>query len=142
MPDFNQLSNKILQTHEVFQQQAARSINKLLTIRNWLIGYFIFEFEQNGEDRAEYGSQLISNLTRQINQRGLGATNLKLARKFYQTYSFLAPAIKQELGKLLPQQKSQLPPDLLLTTKIQRLEIGQTVSDQFLSNYPIKLIVQ
>ena len=130
MLDFNQLSNRIIQTHEVFQQQAAKSINKLLTVRNWLIGYFIFEFEQNGADRAAYGAQLITNLAQQINQRGLGATNLKLARQFYKTYSFLAPTIKQELGRLLPQQKSQLSPDLLLNNDYQPLEISQSVTDQ------------
>jgi hypothetical protein len=45
----------IAQTHVQYQQQAARAVNMSLTIRNWLIGYYIVEFEQKGEDRAAYG---------------------------------------------------------------------------------------
>ena len=33
------------------------------TMRNWLIGYYIVEFEQHGKDRAEYGLQLLSALS-------------------------------------------------------------------------------
>lgn len=32
------------------------------TMRNWLIGYYIVEFEQHGKDRAEYGSQLLKKI--------------------------------------------------------------------------------
>ena len=41
------------------QAQAAHAVNLALTARNWLIGYYIVEFEQNGEDRAAYGEQLL-----------------------------------------------------------------------------------
>jgi len=34
----------------------------MLTIRNWLIGYYIVEFEQNGKDRAEYGISLLKSI--------------------------------------------------------------------------------
>ena len=35
--------------------------------RNWLIGYYIVEFEQHGKDRAEYGSQLLKKLEERVN---------------------------------------------------------------------------
>ena len=38
------------------------AVNQLLTIRNWAIGYYIVEFEQNGKARAEYGSNLLEKL--------------------------------------------------------------------------------
>lgn len=142
MSNLKQLSHKITQTHTVFQQQAVQSVNRLLTVRNWLIGYFIVEFEQHGEDRAEYGAQLITTLARQINQRGLGATNLKLARQFYQSYPFLEAVIKKEIAGLLPDQKSQLPTDLLLIDINQGVEISQSVTDPFkmMPGYPKNLL--
>ena len=33
-----------------------------MTLRNWAIGYYIVEYEQDGSDRAEYGSHLLKNL--------------------------------------------------------------------------------
>ena len=41
-----------------------------LTARNWLVGYYIVEFEQNGEDRAKYGDKLINRLAKEINRKG------------------------------------------------------------------------
>ena len=41
------------------------------TMRNWLIGYYIVEFEQHGKDRAEYGSQLLKKLEERVNRKGL-----------------------------------------------------------------------
>ncbi|WP_443661211.1 hypothetical protein [Eshraghiella crossota] len=30
-----------------------------MTLRNWVIGYYIVEYEQDGSDRAQYGSHLL-----------------------------------------------------------------------------------
>ena len=49
--DFESLVGQIKQVQDVFQAQAAHAINLSLTTRNWLVGYYIVEFEQNGEDR-------------------------------------------------------------------------------------------
>ena len=55
MTNFNLLLNSIKSIHQQLQDSAAKAVNKLLTLRNWLIGYYIVEYEQNGEDRAQYG---------------------------------------------------------------------------------------
>jgi hypothetical protein len=60
--NFDLLLNTIQQTHTVFQQNAFKAVNMSLTLRNWLIGYYIVEFEQNGEDRAKYGESLLFKL--------------------------------------------------------------------------------
>jgi predicted nuclease of restriction endonuclease-like (RecB) superfamily len=39
-------------------------VNTSLTLRNWIIGYYIVEYEQNGKDRAEYGEKLIRMISR------------------------------------------------------------------------------
>ena len=48
MKNFEILVNSIQETHHSLQQNGLRSINKHLTIRNWLVGYYIVEFEQKG----------------------------------------------------------------------------------------------
>ena len=58
MTNFNLLLNSIKSIHLQLQDSAAKAVNKLLTIRNWLIGYYIVEYEQNGEDRAQYGGKI------------------------------------------------------------------------------------
>jgi hypothetical protein len=57
--NFELLVNTIQQTHNQLQQNAIKSVNKHLTIRNWLVGLYIVEFEQKGEDRAKYGENLL-----------------------------------------------------------------------------------
>ncbi|MBD2607128.1 DUF1016 family protein [Scytonema hofmannii FACHB-248] len=64
-----------------------------MTIRNWLIGAYIFEYEQNGVDRAAYGTQLIKKLADDLKSRkidGLSDRNLKNFRQFALTYPTLA----------------------------------------------------
>ena len=45
--NFDDLVDNIYQTHCALQDNAARTINYSLTIRNWLVGHYIVEFEQN-----------------------------------------------------------------------------------------------
>ncbi|MCE6988267.1 YhcG family protein [Dyadobacter sp. CY323] len=95
--NFHSLVNVIQETHTTLQQNAIKAINKHLTIRNWLIGFYIVEFEQNGEDRARYGERLLEDLADKINVKGLGARNLKLFKQFHLSY----PAIVQTLSAQL-----------------------------------------
>ena len=60
--NFESLVSVIEQTHLHFQHQAVKAVNVSLTMRNWLVGYYIVEFEQQGEDRAQYGAKLLANL--------------------------------------------------------------------------------
>ena len=61
--NFAQLTQHIKQTHDALQVYAAKAINIGLTMRNWLMGYFIVEYEQKGEDRANYGEHLLENIS-------------------------------------------------------------------------------
>lgn len=100
MTNFNLLLNSIKSIHLQLQDSAAKAVNKLLTIRNWLIGYYIVEYEQNGEDRAQYGKKLLVNLERELKKSGLqefSERRLREARLFYQTY----PQIWQSVTAIL-----------------------------------------
>jgi predicted nuclease of restriction endonuclease-like (RecB) superfamily len=130
--DFTLLVNTIQQTHSTLQQSALKSVNKHLTIRNWLVGFYIVEFEQNGEDRAKYGEKLLPELAKSINIKGLSETSLKLNRQFFQTYPQIRQTVSDELKQLGFATKSirQLPTDELQNNENQALAIVKTVSAQ------------
>jgi len=57
-----------------------RAVNSNMVIAYWLIGREIVESVQGGEERAEYGQNLLEGLAKQLNERygkGLSATNLR-----------------------------------------------------------------
>ena len=83
---FNDLASIVQTTHDAAQSSAVKAINRMQTMRNWLIGYYIVEFEQNGKDRAEYGTQLLKKLEERVDRKGLTTTLFKWARKFYRLY--------------------------------------------------------
>ena len=84
--NFSQLIKNILTTHHVFYDATTHAINRNLTLRNWLIGKFIVDFEQGGEDRARYGEAVVDSLAGQLNEKGFSSRNLKLFRQFYLSY--------------------------------------------------------
>jgi len=139
--DFKRLSDKIEQTHQFLQNRATAAINVALTIRNWLIGYYIVEYEQNGEDRAKYGEALVDKLAVEINLTGLSARNLKLYRQFYHAY----PHIGKIVPDILTDYQIVHTVSAQLTSESPNM-IMQTLSAQFNSSEkysgvdPLKLI--
>lgn len=91
------LVNTIQTTHNQLQQSAIRSVNKHLTIRNWLIGFYIVEFEQNGSDRAVYGDKLLKELAKEIKIKGHSETNIILSRQFYKVYPQIGQSPTEQL---------------------------------------------
>ena len=87
---FDQLAGFIRETHYAAQNIASRAINRSITLRNWLIGYYIVEFEQSGENRAKYGDQLLERLEDSLDVEGLNLTTLKYSRLFYLLYPQVA----------------------------------------------------
>jgi predicted nuclease of restriction endonuclease-like (RecB) superfamily len=106
---FGQLIEAINQAHVSLQASAAKAVNRHLTFRNWLIGYYIVEFEQNGEDRAAYGSRLREKIAEKIAIKGLSAPELSRCRQFYQAYQPILGLMTQEFGNLLPKNIVGLP---------------------------------
>lgn len=112
---FDHLAESIANTHKQLQFEAASAVNKLLTLRNWLIGYYIVEYEQNGEDRAVYGAKIEENLANELSIEGLSARNLKLFKQFYLTYPNImqTPSASFEIEQLnlLQTLSAQLKPN-------------------------------
>ena len=83
------LLEEITQLLEASRQQAARSVNAILTATYWEIGRRIVEFEQGGELRAEYGASLMERLSEDLSRRfgrGFSVDNLESMRLFYLAY--------------------------------------------------------
>ena len=83
---FNDLASIVQTTHDAAQSSAVKAINRMQTMRNWLICYYIVEFEQHGKDRAEYGSQLLKKLEETVNRKGLTRNTFQSSRNFYRLY--------------------------------------------------------
>lgn len=84
--NFESLVQNINAVHETLQAQAAHAVNLALTARNWLIGYYIVEFEQHGEDRAAYGEKLLKNLEIRVKKKGLTERRFREFRRLYSVY--------------------------------------------------------
>ena len=87
--DFDSLVFSIVHIHQQTQAFAAKAVNVALTLRNWLIGCRIVEFEQEGNDRAAYGENLMAKLAQRLATHGLPqvtARDLRRFRQLYQTY--------------------------------------------------------
>jgi predicted nuclease of restriction endonuclease-like (RecB) superfamily len=106
---FKQLSTLLVNTNDTLYHQSVKAVNMHLTLRNWLFGFYIVQYEQNGEDRAEYGKSLLKQLAESLKLNGISETGLKTFRQFYLSY----PEISQSLSDLFRDSS-----------------IGQTLSDQ------------
>ena len=95
--NFDSLVHTIHSVQDALQEQAAHAVNLALTARNWLIGYYIVEFEQRGEDRAEYGEQLLKKLEISIKKKGMTERRFREFRRLYIVY----PQLGSEVAKYL-----------------------------------------
>ena len=107
------LTTQIVEVHQYFKNYALRQVNNALTFRNWMIGYSIVVYEQEGNDRAAYGEKTLKTLSDRLSEKGIKGfsdRNLRLCRQFYMEY----PMIWQ-----------------LLTAKLQLTEKQQDIIWQF-----------
>ena len=95
--NFQELIQTIQNTHQVLSERSVKAVNTGLTVRNWLIGYYIVEFEQKGEDRAKYGTALITNIAKKIKIKGLTAPELSRCRQFYKVYPEILGSLTQKI---------------------------------------------
>src|SRR5689334_14047031 len=101
---FDTLIQTIATTHAHFAARTSVAINIGLTLRNWTIGCHIQEFEQRGQERAEYGAKLFENLsTRLRRDKGIQyhPRELRRCRQFYNAYPQIRGALPPESRALL-----------------------------------------
>ena len=118
--DFDGLVAHIQQTQDVLQNNARLVINRHVTAKAWLTGYYIVEYEQKGADRAKYGEQLLKKLAEKLkDKKTFSYRSLNIYRKFYLTYPALNDQIKHFVLSL---------PSIVQTVSAQfQLSVSQNV---------------
>lgn len=114
---FDKLITSINDVSSQLDAQASKAVNISLTLRNWMIGCYIAEYELYGEDRAKYGEKLIEKLAKSLKHvPRTQKRELNRYRLFYKVY---------------PQIGESLTPQLKNTLKVAgivSMQIGETVS--------------
>jgi predicted nuclease of restriction endonuclease-like (RecB) superfamily len=86
---YQKLIDSIGNTIASSRLRAIQAVNNELLKANWEIGKYIVEYEQNGNEKAEYGSSLLTNLSKDLKSRfgkGFSKSNIYLMRQFYLKY--------------------------------------------------------
>jgi predicted nuclease of restriction endonuclease-like (RecB) superfamily len=112
--NMEQLTATIQQTNQFFLNKVQKQVNTTLTLRNWVIGFYIVEYEQSGGDRAKYGTGLLKTLAKRLAAQGvksLQERNLYLCRDFYQSYPEIlqTASAKSYLSDFQPFENLQMP---------------------------------
>ncbi|MDD3694608.1 MAG: PDDEXK nuclease domain-containing protein [Lentisphaeria bacterium] len=103
--DFEKLVAVIQQAHDELAKHASRAVNISLTLRNWLIGCYIAEYELRGSDRANYGDRLLGELSEELRRHKLsntGRRQLYSYLAFYRTYPQIMQTVPAQSRHLLP----------------------------------------
>jgi len=87
--NLDNLATTIQETNSFFLNKVQKQVNTALTLRNWLIGFYIVEYEQSGRDRADYGKQLYKAIADKLVTKGLKSIrerHLYLCKDLYKAY--------------------------------------------------------
>lgn len=137
------LSSTIGEIDHSLSQAANRAVNSLLTARNWLIGFYIVEYEDAGEDRAKYGENITQELANQLDRRGLSARNLWLFRQFYLAYPKIGLALSEHprivhtlsaLSRELPKESDNESVVIVRSAIAESENIGERASGKILQS--------
>jgi hypothetical protein len=104
----DKLFDRVVSILEQAKSNVVKAVNSNMVIAYWMIGREIVEEIQQGEDRAEYGKQIVENLSELLLQKygsGYSTTNLWYFRQFYIVYSDRVPEILHTpCGELIDQE--------------------------------------
>lgn len=98
-PEYVRLVTQISDIWDGAREQAFNAVNTSLLMANWKTGEYIVEFEQKGNVKAEYGKQLLTNLSKDLTRlrgKGYSRSNLFNMRLFYVRF----PKIQTVSGQL------------------------------------------
>ncbi len=116
------MSQSIRQVHELFAAKAKHAVNLSLTLRNWLIGFYIVEYQLHGADRATYGDKVVSILAKALKDlSNCGQFELYKYMRFFRVYPMILGTVSTQLA---PSSLGKLPLPILgtLSTKSENTE--------------------
>jgi hypothetical protein len=88
-PDFDAAYDRIRAILAEARNRAYQAINSAMVLAYWEIGRTIVEQEQRGQERAQYGRQLLADLSGRLRSdfgKGFDPSNLSMMRAFYLAY--------------------------------------------------------
>lgn len=133
---FDQLITQLQELDGTLKRHVTQTANVSLTLRNWLVGAYIVEFEQNGKDRANYGEKLISEVASNLKISGLPPTTLRLCRSLYLEYPEIRQtlSVESQVPQILKTLSVEFLPELKqipqVSAELPQLRKGQTTSDE------------
>ena len=92
----NALVEAIRNADTFIAARVGMAVNAGLTLRNWIIGFYIYEYEQHGADRARYGENLLDVLSAKLSKAGIQGTAARTLR-LYRQFCIMYPNIRQTL---------------------------------------------
>lgn len=103
MEDIENISIQIENIHSYFCDYANRQVNYAYTLRNWLVGMYLFEIEQKGKDRAEYGEKNYKNVAKRLkekNIKGMSFMMLHSFKNFFLTYPSIIQLVTEQFQNI------------------------------------------
>lgn len=131
------LFDRIVTILEEARGNVVRAVNTGMVKAYWLIGREIVQEIQGGEERAEYGKQVVENLSARLTERygkGFSVTNLWYFRQFYLAYADRAPILHLAGGESSDGHKIHLPGGESTSVEKQRpagVEFGENEGAPF-----------
>ena len=98
----NSFMDNFVKTDDILNDMCG--VNIALVQRNWLIGYRIAEEELGGDERSEYGVEVINEISKELTKRygkGYDRSNLYHCLKFYKTFPRIVDTVCRQSGTLL-----------------------------------------
>ncbi len=132
------LFERIVTILEDARGRVVRAVNTAMVTAYWLIGREIVEAVQGGEERAEYGKQVVENLSDRLTERygrGFSVTNLWYFRQFYLAYADRVPILHPAGGESSGAQEVHLPGGESTSAEIQRPAGRELTQSQI--RYPV-----
>lgn len=106
--DFDALVAAIRRVHEHVVTQVGKAVNISLTLRNWVIGAYIAEYELHGQDRAQYGEKLLPDLAARLaDVSNCNRRQLYDYMRFYRTYPQIVGTASAQLQPVLPKSLTE-----------------------------------
>ncbi|MEK0449379.1 MAG: hypothetical protein RL088_1647 [Verrucomicrobiota bacterium] len=121
-PTFAVLVESIQRVHDHCSADVNRVVNVSLTLRNWVIGAYIAEYEINGADRAKYGEGLLDALAAKLVRKGVTTTGRRQLYQyltFYRTYPQIVRTVSAQSSETLPKALRDRPENIVRTVSAQ-----------------------
>lgn len=141
------LVNDVKEIIDNAKEKVVRTVDNQRVTLYWNIGQRIFEEEQGGEERAEYGKKLIKNLSKEIEPlygSGYSIRQLELMRQFYRTFP-IANTVRSQLNwsqyKLLIRLKDEEKREFYIAQSVNNHWNGRELERQINSSLYERLLL-